>query len=225
MTTLRESISRVKTVFKSVNEDAFLTDRYVYSVIKKYAAALIRRQDNENKLMQYDSLFEVLPYVELKEVDKIEADCAGIKTGCKIMRTRKKLPKVHDGSTGPIFRLVSSIDGTYNARQTRPQLYTAMTKSSTFKYNKNVYWWYKNGYIYIPAIQWEAVSIEGMFAEPTDGFCKEDGEDTECTVMQDTSFNIPDYIMAEIEQLVQQELITLGKIPSDNSDNSQNILR
>ena len=64
-----------------------------------------------------------------------------------------------------------------------------------------------------------------MFAEPTDGFCKEDGEDTECTVMQDTSFNIPDYIMAEIEQLVQQELITLGKIPSDNSDNSQNILR
>lgn len=82
----------------------------------------MRRQDNENKLMNYDSLFEVLPYVELVEVDRIEADCAGIKTGCKIMRTYKKLPKVFSGSIGPIFRNITSIDGSEVFTQTKATL-------------------------------------------------------------------------------------------------------
>lgn len=94
MTTIRESISRIRNVFKLVNEDAFLTDRFIYSLLIKYSKALIRRQDVENKLMQYDSLFETLPYVELIEVDKIEADCARLKTGCKIMRTKRNFQKL-----------------------------------------------------------------------------------------------------------------------------------
>ena len=89
MTTIREAISRIRNVFKLVNEDAFLTDRFIYSLLIKHSKTLIRRQDVENKLMQYDSLFETLPYVELIEVDKIEADCARLKTGCKIMRTKR----------------------------------------------------------------------------------------------------------------------------------------
>lgn len=225
MTTIGESISRIKNLFKSVSEDAFLTDRYVYSVIMKYVHVLIRRQDNENKLMQYDGLFEVLPYVELIEVDKIEADCAGLKTGCKIMRTCKKLPEVYKGSVGPIFRTISSIDGSHIAIQTKPMLYTHMANTPNFKYNKNKYWWFKNGYLYFPAIEWEAVSIEGMFSEPTDGYCKEDGKDTDCTIMQDMSFNIPEYLFAEVEQMVEQEVLMLGKIPPDTNDDSQNILR
>ena len=71
MTSIRESISRIRNVFKLVSEEAFITDRYIYSVLLKYAKALIRRQDNENKLMQYDSLFETLPFVDLISIDKI----------------------------------------------------------------------------------------------------------------------------------------------------------
>jgi hypothetical protein len=223
MTTLRESISRIRNVFKLVNEDAFLTDRFIYSLLLKYAKALIRRQDNENKLMQYDSLFETLPYIELIEVDKIEADCAGIKTGCKIMRTKKKLPKLMTGKDGPILRTVSSIDGSDIFFQTLPATYLAMTKSTNFKYNKTHYYWYKNGYLYFPDVIWEAVSVEGMYEEPVDDFCNENN--SECTMAQDRNFAIPDYLFAEMEQMTQQELMTLGKIPSDTGDNSQNILR
>jgi hypothetical protein len=87
METIRRSISRLRGLFKLVNEDAFVTDRLLYSLLLKHVKTIANRQDEKNKLMQYDSLFETLPYVELIEVDKIEADCAGIKTGCKIMRT------------------------------------------------------------------------------------------------------------------------------------------
>lgn len=223
MTTIRESISRIRNVFKLVNEDAFLTDRFIYSLLIKHSKALIRRQDNENKIMRYDSLFETLPYVELIEVDKIEAECAKIKTGCKIMRTKKKLPKVMTGSYGPIFRTIAPIDGSDVFQQTTPAVYVSMTNSTTFKYNKTHYFWYKNGYLYFPDIIWDAVSVEAMFEEPIDNFCNEN--DTECTMAQDRNVTIPDYLFTEIEQLVQQELMTLGKIPSDTGDNSQNILR
>ena len=223
MTPISESISRIRNTFKIVTEDAFLTDRFIYSLLLKNSKALIRRQDVENKLMQYDSLFETLPFVELIEVDKIEADCARVKTGCKIMRTKNKLPKIMSGSLGPIFRTIAPIDGSDVFQQCLAAVYVPMTQSTNFKYNKTHYFWFKNGYLYFPDIIWEAVSIEAMFEEPVDAFCNENNSD--CTRFQDRDMTLPDYLFTEVEQLVQQELMTLAKIPSDTEDNSQNILR
>jgi hypothetical protein len=97
-TTISETVSRVRNLVKGVKEDAFLTDRLLYSLILKYAKLYIRRQDTENKIMRFQSLFEVLPCVDLVEVDKIEACCADIKTNCKIMRTKEKLPTLLEGT-------------------------------------------------------------------------------------------------------------------------------
>ena len=60
MTTIGESISRVRGIIKAAQEDAFLTDRFVYSIISKYAKVALRRQQNEKKLMGHDDLFEML---------------------------------------------------------------------------------------------------------------------------------------------------------------------
>lgn len=223
MTTIGESISRLRNALKAVNEDAFLTDRFIYSVFIKYAKGLIRRQDNENKIMRYDSLFELLPYVELIEVDKIEANCAGLKTGCKIMRTKRKLPTVFQGSLGPIFRNVGPIDGSDTFQQINSAVYLVMTNSTNFKYNKCHYFWFRNGYLYFPDIKWEAVQIEGMFEEPTDDFCNLNS--TDCTIMQHKELTLPEYLFAEAEQMTLQELLTLAKIPVDTADDSQNTVR
>jgi hypothetical protein len=94
MTTIGESISRVRGILKAAQEDAFLTDRFVYSIIIKYAKVLLKREQNEKKLMHHDDLFEILPFVPLTETNTIEAECAPIKTNCTIMRTDDKLPKL-----------------------------------------------------------------------------------------------------------------------------------
>ncbi len=64
---------------------------------------------------------------------------------------------------GPIFRTISSIDGQDVMQQSRSAVYVSMSKSTSFKYNHVKYYWYKNGYLYFPNIDWDAVSIEGMF--------------------------------------------------------------
>jgi len=49
-TTIGYTVSRVRNSIKAVKEDAFVTDRYLWSVITKYAKLFIKRQDNQNKL-------------------------------------------------------------------------------------------------------------------------------------------------------------------------------
>jgi hypothetical protein len=222
MITIGESVSRVRNVLKAVKEDPFLTDRFIYSIIIKYAKVLIRRQDNEDKIMRFQSLFDVLPCVELIEVDKIEACCVGVRTKCKIMRTKDKLPQLLEGAYGPLFRSVSSIDGSEEMFKTYPTTYTAMSHTTNFKYNKKKYFWYLNGYLYFPNIEWEAVRIEGLWDEDVNQYkC----EVAVCTPRQDQPMRIPEYLFGEIEQLTLKEILTAGQIPTDGPDDKQNILR
>jgi len=222
MTSIQDTISRVRNVIKGVKEDAFLTDRFLYSLILKYAKLYIRRQDTENKIMRFQSLFETLPCIELTEVDKIEACCAGVKTKCTIMRTKDKLPTVLEGAYGPLFRTISSIDGSIQVYKTYPSIYQSMTDSTNFKYNNNKYYWYLNGYLYFPNLTWESVRIEGLWEESISDL-KCDGDP--CRLRQEDDTHIPEYLFAEIEQNVLKDLGMLVQLPGETQDDKQSNLR
>jgi hypothetical protein len=220
MTSVGEAISRVRNAMKAVKEDSFLTDRQIYFVISKYAKTLIKREDNQMRLMKMSSLFKTLPYLELIDVDKVEAGCVGVYSGCYFKRSKEKLPSILNGMFGPLLRTVSSIDGSIELNRTEPGIWTAMTKSTTFKYNKRPYFWYLNGYIYVPNVDWDAIKVEAIFENevPT---CDTDP----CQLIQDQPLNVPEYLYSEIEQYALKELIMIAQIPVDSADDSQNILR
>ena len=73
MTTIGEVVSRIRQSNKAEVQDAFMTDRYIYSLILKNAQLFMRRQDHANKLMKFNSVWQALPFVELIDVDKVEA--------------------------------------------------------------------------------------------------------------------------------------------------------
>jgi hypothetical protein len=205
---------------KAVKEDSFLTDRQIYFLISKYGKTLIKREDNQFRLMKMSSIFKVLPYVELIDVDKVEAGCVGVYSGCYFKRSKDKLPNILDGMFGPIIRTVSSIDGDTELIRTEPGIWSSITKSSTFKYNKRIYFWYLNGYVYVPNVDWDAIRIEAIFENDVP-LCDEDM----CIPMQDQPLNIPEYLFSEVEQYVLKELTMTMQVPVDGGDDSQNILR
>ncbi len=221
-TSIGYTVSRVRNGLKGVKEDAFLTDRYIYSVILKYAKALIRRQDTENKIMRFQSLFEPVPCVDLIEVDKVAACCGGIKSKCIIRRTKDRLPTLLEGSYGPIIRSVTSLDGSIIVTKTVPTIYTSMANLPSFKYNTNKYYWYLDGYLYFPNLEWEGISIEGLWDDNIN-FIKCNASD--CYKRQDDETHFPEYLFAEIEGLVRQELMGTLQIPAEKGDDSQNQLR
>jgi hypothetical protein len=220
MTTIGEAISRVRNTLKAVKEDPFLTDRTIYFSIIKYSQTLIKREDNQFRLMKMSQIFQVLPYVELIDVDKIEAGCIGVYSECYFKRSKEKLPTILNGMFGPIIRTVSSIDGSIEMFRTDPGTWISITKSTTFKYNKRPYFWYLNGYLYVPNVDWDAIRVEAIFENNTEK-C-----DTEpCQIQQDQPLNIPEYLFSEVEQFVVKELTMTISIPSDGADDSQNNLR
>lgn len=220
MTSIGDAISRIRTTLKAVNEDSFLTDRTIYSSIIKYGQTLLKREDNQFRLMKISSIFKVLPYAELIDVDKVEAGCVGIFSNCYFKRTKEKLPTIFDGALGPVIRTVSSIDGSIEMFRTDPGTWVSITKSTTFKYNKRPYFWYLNGYLYCPNIDWEAIRIEAIFEGKVDA-CDTDP----CLVRQDDPLLFPEYLFSEIEQFVVKELTMAMQVPTDGPDDSQNALR
>ncbi len=224
MTTIGESISRVRNLVKAVKQDAFITDRLIYSLILKYAKLYIKKQDMLNIRLKFASLFRRLPCLELIEVDKVEACCGSVSSDCKIMRTKDKLPLPFEGTYGAFIRTVAAIDGSNECYRTQPSSFVSMTKTPTFKYNKKKYYWYLNDYLYFPNLDWEAVSVEGIFQDDISVFtCEKDGE---CKIRQNDKFNIPDDLFAEVEKQVWTDLVGSAQVPVDSAiSDKQNILR
>jgi hypothetical protein len=220
MTTIGEAISRVRNTLKAVKEDPFLTDRTIYYSLLKYSQTLIKREDNQFKLMKISSIFSVLPYVEMIDVDKVDAGCIGVFSGCYFKRSKEKLPTILDGVFGPIIRTVSSIDGSIEMYRTDPGTWVSMTKTTTWKYNRNFYFWYLDGYIFAPNIDWDAIRMEAIFEGKLDTCTTE-----ECGIKQDQKFALPEYLFSEAEQFVIKELTMTMQVPTDGADDSQNTLR
>lgn len=224
MTTIAESISRIRNLVKGSRQDAFLTDRFIYSLIVKYAKLYIKRQDALNARLKFASLFRTLPCFDLVEVDKIEACCGSLPSSCKIMRTKEKIPIPFEGSYGAMIRTVSSIDGSVEVYRTQPAAFTSMSKTSNFKYNKQKYYWYMNGYLYLPNVEWEAVLIEGIFQEDISIFTCD--KEAVCKIRQEEILSIPDDLFAEVEKQVLQDLGFQIQVPADaNTSDKQNVLR
>lgn len=220
--TIGDAISRVRNQIKSVKQDAFITDRFIYGLLIKHAKWLMKREDGKFKLLSFSSVIQSLDNVELVEVDKIEACCTGLKSECTIKRTKDKLPVFMQGYIGPLIRNITSVDGSQELQPTLPSSYIKLSNTTTFKYNKAKYYWYLNDYLYFPNLDWDSVRVEGIFEDDISMFtCAEDS----CMVRTENYFNVPDYLHGEMEAAALKDLYTMLQIPSDPTGDKQSITR
>lgn len=221
--TIGEAISRLRILIKSVKQDASLSDRFIYSMIMKHAKLLMRRQDNLNRIMKFNSIFKPLSFVELIEVDKVEAQCRGIKSGCTFMRTKEKLPSLIEGYWGVLIRSITSLDHSVQVHYTYPTTFEQMTSQKYFKYNKKKYFWYLDGHLYFPNIAWDAVRLEGVFENENDVSKYNCEEVDPCQTIQQKAIPVPEFLFSEIEQMALKELTLMLQVPQDTKHDGQNV--
>lgn len=220
--TIGDAVSRVRNQIKSVKQDSFITDRFLYSVLLKHAKWLMKREDGKFKMLPFSSVVQSLDNVELVEVDKIEACCTGLQSHCTILRTKDKLPVFMQGYIGPLIRNVTSVDGSQELVPVLPSTYIKLSNTTSFKYNKAKYYWYLNDYLYFPNLDWDSVRVEGIFEDDISVFtCKEDA----CIVRSDQYFNIPDYLHGEMEAAALKDLYMMFNIPVDPTGDKQSNTR
>lgn len=220
--TIGDVVSRLRNQLKGNKQDAFMTDRMIYAFVLKHAKWLMKREDSKNKLMSFSSVIQTMDYVELVEVDKVEACCTGISSDCTIKRTKDKLPIFLQGYFGPLIRTIASLDGSEEMQPILPSTYNSVAKSKNFRFNKTKYFWFLDDYIYFPDLEWEAVRIEGIFEDDISKWtCEED----DCRTRQEQSFNVPDYLLGELEGQVFKDIMGEMQIPIDAANDKQNIAR
>ena len=221
-TTIGDVLSRIRSQVKGVRQDALLTDRVIYSFVIKHAKWLMKREDSKNRLLGYSGAVQTLDFVELIEVDKVEACCTGLSSDCTIKRTKQKLPVFMQGYWGPLIRTIASLDGSEEMQPTTPSQYLALSKSKNFRFNKAKYYWYIDDYIYFPDLEWDAVRIEGIFEDDIASWsCETDS----CMIRSDQTFNVPDYLFGEIESQVFKDLAGMLQVPADFINDKQNAAR
>jgi len=220
--TIGDVVSRIRSQMKAVKQDSFMTDRMIYTFVLKNAKFLMKREDSKNKLMAFSAVIQIMDYVELIEVDRVEACCTGLSSDCTIKRTKEKLPVFLQGYFGPLIRTIASLDGSEELQPVLPTTYVNLIKSKNFRFNKTKYYWFIDDYLYFPNLEWDAIRIEGIFEDDISAWtCEKD----ECVVRQNQTFNVPDYLLSELENQVFKDLAGMIQIPPDPPNDKQNIAR
>lgn len=214
---ISQYVSQIRGFLKLNNADNRLDDRHIYLEMFDVRGLLLKQSNQW--LMGSTDVFQIIPQLELIDVDVVEA--CGIDTDCKIKRSRYKLPAILEDTRGPIIKLVSSLDGYRDLSPTTPLGYLRKIKKTTSKYDKNIYFWVRNDYLYIPNVDWDAILIEAYLTTDYIDPCCDDPEP--CKNFQDNLFRVPERLAAPMLQIVRQNLATYLQLQTDTrADKNEN---
>lgn len=224
--TIREVLSQIKVPNKFVNADSKITNKYIYSLLKKHRDTLVKQLDGKYELMRLRYLFQTLDCVDLIPSPTI-SECCGVRTPHVIYRTREKLPSLVNSNMGPVFGRITSIDGSNVILGISPQEWNRKMENTNMKYMKDLYYYfYSDGYLYFPNLEWNKIKIEGYFDEEVDHapcLCGEREDD--CRSFLDNKFRIPRHILTYVIDSVNKEIAGLYDNVQEDEDINKNTNR
>lgn len=223
MSTLRQNVSRVRSLDKMLNADNTVTDRTIASELKSKATFYIRRETDRRKLWNTSTIFTNIPCVEMIQVPTSE--CCDYTSDQFVARSKYRLPKISDGVYGLLIQGVFSVDNSRKLKEITISRYINLLKLGLP--NQDVYYWVYDRYLYISSPRVEVASIWAYFEEdipanllyPT---CPCPGEKPNpCINPLDLEFKCPGYLEdVVVKDVLQTLLATYYKVPVDhNADN------
>jgi hypothetical protein len=153
--------------------------------------------------------------VELIEVSSVD-ECCNIKTDCKIFRTKEKLPPSLVSSWGPIIRDVTAIDGFTSLIMLKSTDWNRKLEDTNFKYDKDLYYFHQDGYLYFPNLKWKKIRVEAYFEEDIDKYNTCSDQQDPCKTFLDNKFIIPKELLDPCIKMVEAEIFNFyERLPED----------
>lgn len=213
MHTKGEIISKIRNDNKFLSKDNKLSDRWILSKAQDVARRLIKQNGNLVKIYKSDEIFQYIPCVELQQVDLSE--CCSVKVGQYISRSIERLPEIETGIYGFLVQRVTTIFGN-DLNKTTPRGYEDII---SIKYaNNKIYYWIRDGYLYISSPEIEKVSVSAFFKDYT-------ADEGDCVEPYDQKFLCPDWLIGEMSEILKSEFQSLhtfrGDAGVDNIDKSR----
>lgn len=202
----KEIVSEIVNDLRALNIDDRISSRYVLSKLKGFLALYIKRENDQRRLYDYDTVWLTVPCVKMVPSNSVE--CCGVSIPkCKNwVRSEKPIPELYLTAQGPAIQQLQSIRGDITfIKSTYKDWDKAMSRR--WKNLENKYYWIENGHLIIPDSEIEYVTLVAYFKDKKAGKLlsncpddKCDSEDIICSLPMDEEFDCPDYLLAQVKQ-------------------------
>jgi hypothetical protein len=228
MSTIREQISKIRSMNKLLSSDALITDRVIAKELTDTANFLIKRETDKRKLWSTSNLFTFIPCVPLETVPISE--CCEFPSNRLIAKSTIKLPKVAEGNYGYLIQGVFSTEITRKLTEVTPQRYINILKLNLP--TNEIYYWLQNGHLYLSDSDVEIVSFSAFFEEPVPNSLLFPTEDCGCAPRKnnledkcknplDLEFKCPGYLHKAVSDITIEALLkTYFRVPDDKTSNN-----
>jgi hypothetical protein len=214
-----EFVSEIRNHLKLLNKDDRLSARYILSTAYTFVEYIINARPLSS-VMRDLSVFKTAECIELERVQYTSCPIAEFRTCDKIMRSKKKVPKMFINSVGYIIESLANIDVSeiYLPLKT-PKDYTKSKKrqfGNTFKY-----YYIHEGYLYLLNTTSEIVTLNAMFYDEQEVDCFSQCADCDdCRSKLELQFVCPREFISTVRDQVLQVVGGINKkIVEDENPN------
>lgn len=230
MSTVRQMVSRVRSLDKMLNSDNTVTDRVIASELRSKSIFYIRRETDKRKLWNTSTIFTNIPCIEMVKVPT--ADCCDYVSDQEVAKSKFRLPKIGDGLYGLLIHGVFSVDDSRRLKEITLSRYINLLKLGLPV--KDVYYWFYDRYLYVSSPKVEVVNIWAFFEEDVPAEllyptcpCPDQNKRNPCINPLDLEFKCPGYLEdVVVKDTLQTLLTTYYRVPvdhtSDNKDDQVN---
>ncbi|AGO47579.1 structural protein [Cellulophaga phage phi4:1] len=217
MNTYKKVVDRIARSLKSVNKDDRIPKRQILSVFQSHLEFLIAQKLNDRSLYREEGVYTLIECLEMEKVDTYSCDIIEFRSCNKVMRSKKKLPKIINSRFGPGVRNVTNIDYSIEYYPTTPAKYRNSKLREEQVETKNYY--IKNGHPTLPEsttqlINLEVITLETYLLSGVSS-CAED------TCKSYWEYEVPtsDKLTLIAIQETLKELLTGRQLPEDENPN------
>ncbi len=228
--TIRDVISRIRTITKSNNIDALITDRVIWSIVSKHTDSVLFKYRHSTNIISSPDLFTTIYGINMVEISLTDKACLGLDDclDITIYRSEYQLPDIRVINNKLLIQSVTSVDFSYRFTQTSFGQYTHILNNRYRRFVKDKYYAIEDKYLYIFDINQEGkgiekVNITAAFKNPANVALLQCGCDSDntCKSVQDGDAGLPTSLLSEIEGMTLQEILGMYQINmvSDDNDN------
>ncbi len=225
MATVREMVSRVRSLDKMLNSDNTVTDRVIATELKSKATFYIRRETDKRKLWNTSTIFTNIPCVEMVEIPT--SDCCDYRSDQFVARSKFRLPKISDGIYGLLIHGVFSVDNSRRLKEITLSRYINLLKLGLP--TNDIYYWIYDRYLYISSSRVEVSSIWAYFEEDVPATllypscpCIAQNKPNPCINPLDLEFKCPGYLEdVVVKDTLQILLQTYYRVPVDHTSDDK----
>lgn len=221
MNTKGQIIAKIRQRLKEVSSDSMYSNRGLWNDFYTEAKLWIKRDaDGDRKIYKTNEIWTPV-CLSFTEVSPLLCTCVNLPLECKIYRSTFKVPPMLETSTGPLYRMLATVDNSYQFVLVTPNEFQRKIK---IRYNRGKYAFIFDGYLWTNQ-SYPRLILSAVFEDIEEAkkfSCNSDTPDSvkNCGSKLSSLSGVPDYIESlALRSLMEIYLPTLNKM-TDNAPNT-----